>query len=104
MTSEHVAEDGAEESSRSSPLNMSKTALQQERRKKAKAGIAVWHGDIIQDEFWLRRSWILSGRAGSLKLEENGASGNGGLEVRPGLENLMIPDGSNVEHAAKSLV
>lgn len=46
---------------------LSKTAAEKERKKRAKARIAVEHVDIIRDEFWLRRPWILSGKAGKLK-------------------------------------
>ena len=46
---------------------LSKTAAEKERKRRAKAKIAVKHVDIIKDDFWLRRPWILSGRAGKLK-------------------------------------
>ncbi|KAB2576113.1 tRNA guanylyltransferase protein [Lasiodiplodia theobromae] len=46
---------------------LSKTAAEKERKRRAKAKIAVEHVDIIKDDFWLRRPWILSGRAGKLK-------------------------------------
>jgi tRNA(His) guanylyltransferase len=46
---------------------LSKTAAEKERKKRAKVGVAVQHIDIIQDDFWSRRPWILSGRAGRLK-------------------------------------
>ncbi|QDS70893.1 hypothetical protein FKW77_006197 [Venturia effusa] len=86
----------------SSSAGLSKTAAARERRKKAKAGIAVWHGDVIQDEFWRRRSWILSGRAGRLKAEENGASAS--LHGRSGPPESSTPNGNHVEHAARGLV
>ncbi|TLD38581.1 tRNAHis guanylyltransferas-like protein Thg1 [Venturia nashicola] len=56
----------------SDPVKLSKTALQREGRKRAKVGIAVYHGDVIGDLFWQQRSWILSGRAG--KVREGGTS------------------------------
>ena len=39
---------------------------QKEKMKKArqKANIVVEHIDIIKDEFWLRRPWLLSGKPG----------------------------------------
>lgn len=84
------------------PLKLSKTALQQEKKRKTKAGIATWHGDIMKNEFWQQRSWILSGRAGRLKLEEENG-GSASLEVRPGPESLMVPNGNAVEYAAEGL-
>ena len=45
----------------------SKTAAEKERKRRQKAAIAVQHVDLIKDEFWNRRPWILSGRAGRLK-------------------------------------
>ncbi|TID26659.1 tRNAHis guanylyltransferas-like protein Thg1 [Venturia nashicola] len=51
----------------SDPVKLSKTALQREGRKRAKVGIAVYHGDVIGDLFWQQRSWILSGRAGKVR-------------------------------------
>lgn len=46
---------------------LSKTAAEKEKKRRAKATVAVEHVDIIRDDFWLRRPWILSGRAGKLK-------------------------------------
>jgi tRNA(His) guanylyltransferase len=39
---------------------------QQEKVKKARrrAGVVVKHIDIIKDDFWERRPWILSGKPG----------------------------------------
>ena len=51
---------------------LSKTAAEKERKRRQKAGIAIKHIDIIKDDFWIRRPWILSGRAG--KLKEMGAT------------------------------
>lgn len=41
---------------------------QQEKLKKLrrKAQVVVEHVDIIKDEFWERRPWILSGKPGKL--------------------------------------
>ena len=46
---------------------LSKTAKERERKSKAKAGIKVEHCDLINNDFWHRRPWILSGRAGKLR-------------------------------------
>jgi hypothetical protein len=84
---EQVASDT--EDALSQPLKLSKTAQQQEKKRKSKAGIAIEHLDIIKNEFWQQRAWILSGRAGRLKL----GGDSGGLEVRPGLESLVVLNG-----------
>jgi tRNA(His) guanylyltransferase len=41
--------------------------VERERKIKSKAGIAIEHIDIIKDDFWELRPWILAGRAGKLK-------------------------------------
>ncbi|KIW02245.1 uncharacterized protein PV09_06397 [Verruconis gallopava] len=46
---------------------MSKTAQERERKSKQKAGIKMEHCDLINNDFWHRRPWILSGRAGKLR-------------------------------------
>jgi len=40
----------------------SKTQREKERKRRAKAPIVVEHLDIIKDEFWDRRPWLLSDR------------------------------------------
>ena len=42
----------------------SKTQAEKMRKAKAKARVAVEHIDIIRDEFWDKRPWILSGKPG----------------------------------------
>ncbi|ORY14139.1 tRNAHis guanylyltransferase-domain-containing protein [Clohesyomyces aquaticus] len=48
----------------SSNASQSRTAREKDRKKRQKARIVVEHVDFIRDEFWERRPWILSGRAG----------------------------------------
>lgn len=48
------------------PVPLSKTAAEREKKVRAKARVVVEHLDIIGDEFWEKRPWILSGRAGKL--------------------------------------
>ncbi|KAF2458166.1 tRNAHis guanylyltransferase [Lineolata rhizophorae] len=48
---------------------LSKTAAERERKTRARARIAVEHIDVIKDDFWVRRPWILSGKAGKLPKE-----------------------------------
>lgn len=63
-----VAEDGGwatntrEEDGR--PVQMSKTQRDKDRKKRGKARVVIEHVDIIKDEFWERRPWILSGKTG----------------------------------------
>jgi tRNA(His) guanylyltransferase len=42
---------------------MSRTQREKLRKKRSKARIVIEHVDVIKDEFWERRPWILSGRA-----------------------------------------
>ncbi|RDI86347.1 hypothetical protein Vi05172_g3850 [Venturia inaequalis] len=109
LKGEMVAEMGGTE-------KLSKTAMRKEGKRKAKVGIAVFHGDVIGDTFWERRSWILSGRAGRVREEVQGVAdgeaevkveGNGNgvlekreLEVRTGTESSMVPS----EQAAGEMV
>ena len=43
---------------------LSRTQSEKLRKEKAKARVVVKHLDIIKDDFWERRSWILSGKGG----------------------------------------
>ena len=45
------------------PALISKTAAEKDRKRRLKARIAIEHIDIIRDEFWDQRPWILSGKA-----------------------------------------
>jgi len=40
----------------------SKTQQEKEKGKRAKASILVEHQDLIKDDFWQKRPWLLSGR------------------------------------------
>ncbi|KAG6053877.1 Glucose-responsive transcription factor [Claviceps sp. LM77 group G4] len=46
------------------PVQQSKSQAERDRKKRAKARIVVEHTDIIKDEFWNRRPWILSNKPG----------------------------------------
>jgi len=48
---------------------ISKTQAEKERKKKSKARITVQHLDIIKDEFWQRRPWLLSNKPGKIREE-----------------------------------
>ncbi|KAG6082964.1 Glucose-responsive transcription factor [Claviceps sp. LM220 group G6] len=46
------------------PVQQSKSQAERDRKKRAKARVVVSHTDIIKDEFWNRRPWILSNKPG----------------------------------------
>jgi len=48
------------------PAQQSKTKTENEKKRRAKARITVEHLDIIRDDFWDRRPWLLSGKPGDL--------------------------------------
>lgn len=48
---------------------LSKTQAEKDRKKRAKAKITVQHVDIIKDEFWARRPWLLSNKPGEIPKE-----------------------------------
>jgi hypothetical protein len=54
--------------------SLSTTASQKERKAKSKAGVTIEHLDIIKDDFWNARPWILTGGIGKLKQEKNSPS------------------------------
>lgn len=43
---------------------LSKTQKEKSRKTRQKAQIVVVHPDIIKDDFWLRRPWLLTGKPG----------------------------------------
>ncbi|KAJ4366202.1 tRNA-His guanylyltransferase [Neocucurbitaria cava] len=46
------------------PVQMSRTQRDKDRKKRSRAKVLIEHVDIIRDEFWERRPWILSGKTG----------------------------------------
>jgi tRNA(His) guanylyltransferase len=50
-------------------VTQSKSQSEKDRKKRAKAAIVVEHLDIIQDEFWNRRPWLLSNKPGKIPKE-----------------------------------
>lgn len=48
---------------------MSKTQQEKLRKNRRKAQVVIKHVDIIQDEFWDRRPWLLSNKPGKLPAE-----------------------------------
>ena len=61
----HVMVEEQEEASTEIPESKAtKTQVERMRKAKGKARIVVEHMDIIKDEFWERRPWILTGKPG----------------------------------------
>ncbi|KAI9837033.1 MAG: Glucose-responsive transcription factor [Sarea resinae] len=61
----HVSADAAA----ADQSGLSKTQQERDRKRRAKAHIVVQHLDIIRDDFWERRPWILSNRPGRIPKE-----------------------------------
>ncbi|PHH92838.1 hypothetical protein CDD83_4510 [Cordyceps sp. RAO-2017] len=51
------------------PAQQSKSQTEKERRRRSKARVVVEHLDIIKDEFWDMRPWILSNKPGKAPKE-----------------------------------
>ncbi|KAI6783080.1 tRNAHis guanylyltransferase [Emericellopsis cladophorae] len=51
------------------PVQQSKKQTENDKRRRSKAAIMVDHLDIIKDEFWDRRPWILSNKPGKIPKE-----------------------------------
>jgi tRNA(His) guanylyltransferase len=51
------------------PVQQSKSQAEKDKKRRAKARVVVEHLDIIKDEFWDRRPWILSNRPGKAPKE-----------------------------------
>lgn len=51
------------------PISQSKNQAETEKKKRAKAKVVVEHLDIIKQEFWDKRPWILSNKPGKVPKE-----------------------------------
>ncbi|POR38972.1 tRNA(His) guanylyltransferase [Tolypocladium paradoxum] len=51
------------------PVQQSKSQAEKDKKRRSKARVVVEHLDIIKDEFWDRRPWILSGKPGKVPKE-----------------------------------
>lgn len=51
------------------PVEQSKTQAEKEKKRRTKARVVIEHLDIIKDEFWDKRPWILSNRPGKVPKE-----------------------------------
>lgn len=57
----------AEAESTAEPAQLSKSQSEKEKKKRAKAKVVTEHLDIIKDDFWERRPWILSNKPGKTR-------------------------------------
>ncbi len=51
------------------PERQSKTQAEKDKKRRSKARVVVEHIDIIRDDFWERRPWILSNKPGKAPKE-----------------------------------
>jgi tRNA(His) guanylyltransferase len=51
------------------PIRQSKTQAEKDKKTRARARVVVEHLDIIKDDFWDRRPWILSNKPGKAPKE-----------------------------------
>ncbi|KAI1103584.1 tRNA guanylyltransferase [Jackrogersella minutella] len=51
------------------PVQQSKTQDENDRKRRAKARVLVDHLDIIKDDFWEKRPWLLSNKPGKIPKE-----------------------------------
>ena len=50
----------------SETVTQSKTQAENDKKRRAKARIVVEHLDVIKDEFWDSRPWLLSNKPGKI--------------------------------------
>lgn len=62
----------AEADSAAEPAQLSKSQSEREKKKRTKAKVLIEHLDIIKDDFWDRRPWILSNKPGRTRTETIG--------------------------------
>ncbi|KAM0276591.1 hypothetical protein ACHAQH_006596 [Verticillium albo-atrum] len=51
------------------PISMTKSQTEKDKKKRNKARIVIEHLDIIKDDFWDRRPWLLSNKPGKAPKE-----------------------------------
>lgn len=51
------------------PVEQSKSQADKEKKKRTKARVVIEHLDVIKDEFWDKRPWILSNKPGKVPKE-----------------------------------
>ncbi|KAI1064948.1 hypothetical protein LB507_000193 [Fusarium sp. FIESC RH6] len=52
--------------SQAEPVQQSKTQREKDKKSRAKARVVIEHVDIIKDDFWDRRPWLLSNKPGKI--------------------------------------
>lgn len=50
-------------------VEQSKTQAEKDKKRRTKAKVVIEHLDIIKDEFWDKRPWILSNKPGKIPKE-----------------------------------
>lgn len=63
----HMADDDQVDGGDGAPS--SKTQIEKDKKRRAKARITVQHVDIIKDDFWERRPWLQSNKPGRIPKE-----------------------------------
>ncbi|KAF6829765.1 tRNA guanylyltransferase [Colletotrichum plurivorum] len=63
----HNAAEAAE--ALAEPVQQSKSQAEKEKKKRSKARVVIEHLDIIKDEFWGQRPWLLSNKPGKTPKE-----------------------------------
>lgn len=48
------------------PIQQSKSQSENDKKRRAKARVTVEHLDIIKDDFWDQRPWLLSNKPGKI--------------------------------------
>lgn len=51
------------------PAQQSKSQAEKDKKQRSKAMVVVEHLDIIKDDFWDRRPWVLSNKPGKAPKE-----------------------------------
>jgi len=60
----HYQEEMSSDMAHADSSTLSKTQMDKLRKAKVKGKVVVEHLDVIRDDFWERRPWILSGKPG----------------------------------------
>ncbi|KAI9805847.1 MAG: hypothetical protein M1825_000461 [Sarcosagium campestre] len=64
-----ILRDGQDEAERGGDETKSRSQVMREKKRRAKARVTVLHVDVIKNDFWDRRPWLLSGRPGRVPEE-----------------------------------
>lgn len=51
------------------PVQQSKSQAEKDKKRRQKAPIVIEHLDIIKDDFWDRRPWLLTNKPGRVPKE-----------------------------------